>query len=79
MRISQEYLNCSKIRIMNNEILLYQTEDGLTEIEVALENETVWLTQRQMAELFQKDSDTIGLHIRNIYRTCLHLIAGNKV
>ena len=53
---------------MNSEILLYQTEDGLTKIEVALENETVWLTQRQMAELFQKDSDTIGLHIRNIYK-----------
>ena len=49
---------------MNGEILLYQTKDGLTKIEVALENETVWLTQRQMAELFQKDSDTIGLHIR---------------
>ncbi len=53
---------------MNSEILLYQTEDGLTKIEVALENETVWLTGRQMAELFQKDSDTIGLHIRNIYK-----------
>ena len=53
---------------MNSEILLYQTEDGSTKIEVALENETVWLTGRQMAELFQKDSDTIGLHIRNIYK-----------
>ncbi len=53
---------------MNSEILLYQTEDGITKLEVALENETVWLTGRQMAELFQKDSDTVGLHIRNIYK-----------
>ncbi len=50
------------------EILLYKTIDGQNQIEVKLENETVWLTQRQMAELFQKDTDTIGLHIRNIYK-----------
>lgn len=50
------------------EFLLYQTEDGRTRIEVRMQNETVWLTQRQMAELFGKDTDTIGLHIRNIYK-----------
>lgn len=51
------------------EILLYQSADGQTQLDVQLEKETVWLTQVQMAELFDKDSDTIGLHIRNIFRT----------
>lgn len=49
-------------------IVLYQAEDGKTRLEVQLDQETVWLSQRQMAELFEKDSDTIGLHIRNVYK-----------
>ncbi|NLB72634.1 MAG: virulence RhuM family protein [Firmicutes bacterium] len=48
-------------------ILLYQTEDGQTRIEVRVEDETVWLTQKWMAELFQKDARTISEHIRNIF------------
>jgi hypothetical protein len=51
----------------NGQIVIYQTDSGNPEIEVTLENETLWLSQRVMAELFDKDSDTIGLHIRNIY------------
>jgi len=47
--------------------LIYQTESGDTKIEVRLENETVWLTQRLMAELFQKDIRTINEHIANVY------------
>lgn len=47
------------------EILLYQTEDGSTRIDVKLGNETVWLTQKQMAELFDKDQSVIARHIRN--------------
>lgn len=50
-----------------SDLLLYQTEDGRTRIQVRLENETVWLTQKMMAELFQKDVRTINEHIRNIY------------
>lgn len=50
------------------EFLLYQTEDGRTRIDVRVENETVWLTQKQMAELFGRDTDTISLHIRSIYK-----------
>ncbi len=46
---------------------MYQTEDGLTKIEVTLENETVWLSQNQMAELFQRDKSTISRHIKNIF------------
>ncbi|MDZ7344739.1 MAG: virulence RhuM family protein [candidate division KSB1 bacterium] len=50
-----------------SEILLYRTEDGRTEIQVTLQDETVWLSQAQMAELFQKDVRTINEHIKNIY------------
>lgn len=46
---------------------MYQTEDGLTKIEVEFDNDTVWLTQDQMAELFQKSKSTINEHIKNIY------------
>jgi hypothetical protein len=50
-----------------SEILIYQTEDGRTRIRVRLEDETVWLSQKLMAELFQKDVRTINEHIRNIF------------
>ena len=52
---------------VKSQFLFYQTEDGRTRIEVRLENETVWLTQKLMAELFQKDVRTINEHIQNIY------------
>ncbi|MBN1338026.1 MAG: virulence RhuM family protein [Bacteroidales bacterium] len=52
----------------NTEILLYQTGDGQTKVEVRLENETVWLTQSQLVELFQTTKQNISLHIRNIFR-----------
>lgn len=48
-------------------ILIYQTDDGKTKIETRLENETVWLTQDQMAELFQRDRTVITKHLRNIF------------
>lgn len=51
----------------NNQILIYQTEDGKTKIETRLEEETVWLSQEQMAELFQKSRSTINEHIKHIY------------
>ncbi|MCE5249087.1 virulence RhuM family protein [bacterium] len=50
-----------------SEIILYRTEDGRVRIETRFEGETVWLTQKQMAELFQKDVRTINEHIRNIF------------
>jgi hypothetical protein len=49
------------------DILLYQTEDGLQRIEVRLENETVWLSQRLMAELFQTTAANINIHLKNIF------------
>lgn len=50
-----------------DQIVIYQTEDGQTQIDVRVENDTVWLTQAQMAELFLKDRTVIGRHIRNVY------------
>ena len=50
-----------------DQIIIYQTEDGQTQIDVRVENETVWLTQAQMAELFQKTPQNITIHIRNAY------------
>lgn len=51
----------------HGEIILYQTEDGGTKIDVRFENETVWLTQQQMAELFQSSRSNIVEHIQHIY------------
>ncbi len=51
----------------DSEFLLYSTEDGKVNIEVRIEDETVWLSQTQMAELFQTTKQNISLHIRNIY------------
>lgn len=50
-----------------SEILLYQTEDGQTKIDVRLEEETVWLSQAQMSELFQKERSVITKHIKNVF------------
>lgn len=52
----------------NNQIIIYQTEDGLTKIDVTIENETVWLNQLQMAELFQTTKQNISYHIKNIFK-----------
>ncbi len=51
----------------NSEFLIYQTDDGQTKIDVRIENETVWLSQSQMAELFVTTPQNITLHIKNVY------------
>ncbi|OGV68180.1 MAG: hypothetical protein A2498_15015 [Lentisphaerae bacterium RIFOXYC12_FULL_60_16] len=53
--------------VPGSEIILYQTEDGRNRIEVRLENETVWLTQQLMAELFQTTKQNIGQHLKNVF------------
>jgi len=53
--------------VLKDEVLLYQTEDGKTRIDVRLQGETVWLTQVQMAELFQTTKQNVSLHIKNVY------------
>ena len=51
---------------MENEIIIYQTQDGKTKIDVKIEDETVWLNQAQMVELFETTKQNISLHIKNI-------------
>lgn len=51
-----------------NEVLIYQTTDNQTQVDVRFESETVWLSQKQMSLLFDKDSDTISLHLKNIFQ-----------
>ena len=50
------------------QIVKYQTEDGQTQIDVRLEDETVWLTANQMAVLFDRDEKTLRKHINNVFR-----------
>ena len=51
-----------------SELILYQTEDGQTEIQVIMQDETVWLTQKEMAELFQRDQSVISRHVNNVFK-----------
>ncbi len=53
-----------RMKARNRGFLLYQTEDGRTRIQCRFESETIWLTQKLMAELFQKDVRTINEHIQ---------------
>ena len=52
----------------DSEIIIYQTEDGTTKIDVRIKDDTVWLTQDEMAELFDKSKSTVNEHIQNIYQ-----------
>ena len=53
--------------MQNEQIIIYQTTDGTTKIDVRMENETVWLNLNQMTELFQRDKSVISKHIKNIF------------
>ena len=53
---------------VNDKIIIYQTDNGNTQIDVRLENETVWLTQAQMVELFQTTKQNVSLHVNNVYK-----------
>ena len=55
--------------MQKSEIVIFRSPEGNNEIQVQLVGETIWLSQKQMAELFEKDSDTIGLHLNNIFQT----------
>lgn len=52
---------------MENNIIIQQTQDGQTKIDVKIENETVWLTQKDMAELFETTKQNVSTHIKNIF------------
>jgi len=51
----------------NSDLILYQTEDGRTRIQCRFENETVWLTQQHMAELFQTTKQNVGQHLKSLF------------
>ncbi len=53
--------------MIGSEIIMYQTEDGMTKIETTFDSDTVWLSINQMAELFQRDKSTISRHIKNVF------------
>ena len=55
---------------LNNKIVIYQSEDGKTQLDVKLEGETVWLNRQQLAELFDRDVKTIGKHIISCRKIC---------
>ncbi len=59
--------NLPERKATSSEIVFYQTENGRSRIEVRLEGNTVWLTQRLMAELFQTTPQNITMHVRSIY------------
>ena len=48
-------------------ILLYETDEGKINVDVILKDETIWLTQKSMSELFECSTDNVGLHLKNIY------------
>jgi hypothetical protein len=65
----QKFLDFLDKKLMNNsELLIYQAPDGKIRIDVRLENETVWLTQEHMAQLFGKSKKTISEHTHNIFK-----------
>ena len=73
MIIFVETLNIKQDNMNNSiqgkgDILLYTTPDGQTKIDVTLVNDTVWLTQAQMSDLFQKDQSVIARHISNLFK-----------
>lgn len=57
----------NKSNIIETEIIIYQTEDGQTKIDVKFEDETVWLTQAQLCELYQTSKSNISEHIKHIF------------
>ena len=55
---------------VNDKIIIYQTDDGVTNLEVKMDKDTVWLTQAQMVELFQTTKQNVSLHVNNVYKEC---------
>lgn len=62
-------MNKGELKIGDNQIIIYQTPDGNTQLDVTLEKETVWLTQAQIADLFGTKRPAITKHLNNIYKS----------
>lgn len=54
------------LQVDKNQIIIYESDDGKARVEVRFENENVWLTQAQMAELFDRDQSVVSKHIKNV-------------
>lgn len=65
--LNKFHINMKGQNIMSNDIILYNTEDGQTKVELRLQNGTVWLSQLELAELFDTTKNNISLHIKNIF------------
>ncbi len=65
--VDLEDRNMSNEPLPQSEIILYQTEDGSTRVQCRFENETVWLTQAQMADLFQTTKQNVGQHVKSLF------------
>jgi len=61
-------MNKEKLKIGDSQIIIYQTPDGKTQLDVKLENETVWLSQAQLIDLFESTKQNISLHINNVFK-----------
>lgn len=69
MRIKNDPANVTtSLASSNDSVILYQAEDGQTKLDVRLHEETVWLTQAQMAELFERDQSVISRHVNNVFK-----------
>ena len=60
-------MNNKKISGKDSQLIMYQTDDGSTKIDVSFDGDTVWLSLDQMAELFQRDKSTVSRHIKNVF------------
>lgn len=67
-QVARQWQTGDDSRELDNKIVIYQTADGKTQLDVKLENETVWLTQAQMAELFNSSKANVSEHIKHIYQ-----------
>lgn len=61
-------MNKEELKIGDSQIIIYQTPDGITQLDVKLENETVWLSQAQLIDLFESTKQNISLHINNVFK-----------
>ena len=63
----------------NSDIEIFQSSDGLAEVTVTFDNETVWLNQEQLSQLFERDRTVIGRHIRNIFKGSIIVFFCQKI
>ena len=65
--VTTEHTQMEKVIPSSGEMLIYKTDDGQSRVDVRLVDESLWMTQSDMAQLFQCSSDNISLHLKNIY------------